>query len=120
MDLFENIKGRMTKRVCINTPDELDILSAVWILSCNDENPIITYEGIKHRLDLSPDFKIEELIHCRGELFRRKIPTRPLEVWKQEMREGKHIPSWIADIENETERQEKIDSITGFSPTLCG
>ncbi|HXD32136.1 MAG TPA: hypothetical protein VN643_13520 [Pyrinomonadaceae bacterium] len=34
------------KRTAITGPDELDILSAIWILACNDENPLISYEGI--------------------------------------------------------------------------
>lgn len=33
-------------------PDGFDILSAVWLFACNDENPIITYEGLRHRLNL--------------------------------------------------------------------
>jgi len=32
----------MSRRVPISKIDDLDILSGIWIMSCNDENPIMT------------------------------------------------------------------------------
>jgi len=100
------------KRVKIKGPDELDILSAIWILACNDENPIITYEGIKYRLGLPADYDVKSLIQSRGEMFRRGVPSRRLEGWKQIMLTGKHLPSWIRDIENESSRKATIEALT--------
>ncbi len=100
------------KRTAISGPDELDILSAIWILACNDENPLISYEGIGYRLGLPSDYDVKGLICSRGEMFRRGVPVRRLETWKQEMRIGKHLPSWIRDIEAESERQAKIEALT--------
>jgi hypothetical protein len=100
------------KRVEIKGPDELDILSAIWILSCNDENPIITYEGIKHRLGLPVDYDVKSLVNSRGEMFRKYVTSRRLETWKQELRSGKHLPSWIRDIQDENKRKATIDALS--------
>lgn len=100
------------KRVAIKEPDVFDILSATWILASNDENEIITYEGIKNRLNLPKNFKIKELIQSRGELFRKGVPESRLRLWKDEMRTGHHLPSWIKEIEDNTERDKAIDSLT--------
>lgn len=32
--------------------DDLDTVSAIWILASHDENPLITYTGLIHRLGL--------------------------------------------------------------------
>lgn len=100
------------KRTKIKGPDEFDILSATWILASNDENPSITYEGIKYRLNLPDDYDVRELISSRADLFRRGIPRQRLDKWKQEMLEGKHLPSWIREIEDDAERQSTISSLT--------
>src|SRR5947207_4524008 len=63
-------------------PDTFDVLSATWVCACNDENSIITFEGIRHRLNLGPSFDIKGLIQSRGDLFRRTVPSRRLEAWK--------------------------------------
>lgn len=100
------------QRVIIKGPDELDVLSAIWILSCNDENPIITYEGIKYRLSLPDEYDVKSLIQSRGELFRLRLPARRLEEWKEQMKTGKHLPSWIRDIEDAPTRETKIDELS--------
>lgn len=100
------------RRVEIKGSDELDILSAIWILASNDENPIVTYEGIKYRLGLPDGYDVKSLIQSRGEMFRRGVPSRRLERWKLEMRANKHLPSWIRDIEDEKERKLKIEALT--------
>lgn len=100
------------KRIVIREPDIFDILSATWILACNDENPIITYEGIKYRLNLPDNFDVKGLIQSRGELFRKGVPRYRLNQWKEEMRAGRHCPSWIRDIEDETLQRQKIEALT--------
>lgn len=99
-------------RIPVKEPDDFDILSAVWILSCNDENEIITFEGIKYRLNLPENYNIKALICSRGELFRRGVPSFRLEEWKKEMLSGLHIPSWILEIEDSSSRKQAITSIT--------
>ena len=39
-----------TKRHPIG-PDDLDVISAIWMLSCNDPDTIMTYKGVAHRLN---------------------------------------------------------------------
>jgi hypothetical protein len=107
-----NKQNMKIQRVTIKGPTELDILSAIWILSCNDENPIITYEGIKYRLSLPEDYDVKSLIQSRGELFRFRVPARRLEAWKEQMKAGRHLPSWIRDIQDTSTRETKIDGLS--------
>lgn len=65
-------------RTSIREPDVFDILSAIWILSCNDENPIMTYRSIKYRLGLPENYDAKGLIESRGELFRKGVPQNRL------------------------------------------
>lgn len=99
-------------RVIVRGADELDVLSAVWILSCNDENPLVTYEGIKYRLSLPDEYDIKTVIRSRGELFRPKVVPHRLEEWKKQMKDGKHLPSWISDIQDPTVRVAKIEGLS--------
>ncbi len=94
------------------SPDEFDILSSVWILASNDENPIMTYKSILYRLGLDNDYEIKSLISEHGELFRRGIPLSRLDRWKKQMEEYSKLPSWIRDIEDPVEKQIAIDSLT--------
>lgn len=107
-----NNKNKRQKRIEIKSPDIFDILSAIWVLACNDENPIITYEGIKYRLNLGDDFDYRGLVQSRGELFRRGVPDYRLDEWKDELRSGRHLPSWIQGIQDQNQRLTKINSIT--------
>jgi hypothetical protein len=100
----------MKSKVKISNPDDFDILSSIWIISCNDENPIMTYEGIKHRLNLNDDFNLKELISSRADLFRLKIPIDRLDVWKKDMLNGCHQPNWIKEIKDKESREKKINS----------
>ena len=103
---------RMKRQFVIEGPDELDILSAIWILACNDENPIMTCEGIRFRLGLPEDYDVKQLVLGRGEMFRRGVPSRRLERWKQQMIEGKHCPSWVREMDDEEARQKAIMALT--------
>jgi hypothetical protein len=100
------------KRKGITSVDELDILSAIWIMASNDQNPIMTYEGIRYRLNLPEDFNVKTLIKERGELFRQGIASHRLDLWKADMKSGKHLPSWIRNIEDEATRKSIIESLT--------
>jgi hypothetical protein len=96
----------------IKGSDEFDILSAIWILASNDEDSIITYEGIKYRLDLPGAFDIRGLVKSHGELFRRGITTYQLEELKRDMLAGKRLPPWIRDIEDLSDRNATIQGLT--------
>ena len=101
------------KKKKTNTSGYYDILTSIWILACNDENPQITYEGIKYRLGLDDSLDIKALVLSRGELFRKQTQLKQLNAWKEEMNQGNtRIPSFIRDIEDAKKRKEKIDSLT--------
>jgi hypothetical protein len=103
--------SRAASRPVANT-DDLDILSAAWILSCNDENPILTYKGIISRLHLPNAFDISGLVQSRRELFRPGILLSRLDAWKAKMKSGRSIPSWISEIEDKAARDKTIDDLT--------
>jgi hypothetical protein len=100
------------KRITIKEPDVFDILSATWILASNDENEIITYEGIKSRLNLPANYNVKDLIQSRGELFRRGVPASRLDEWKDEMHNGRHLPIWVKEIEDVSKRNMAIENLT--------
>jgi len=111
----------MAKRVLYDLlqPDQFDVLSAAWVLACYDENPIITYEGILHRLHLASSFDIRNLIRRRGDLFRQGVSADRLADWKEQLRGGKQLPSWIREIPDETLRRRKIDGLTTSDVFRC-
>jgi hypothetical protein len=91
--------------------DDLGILSAIWILSCNDDNPIITYKSVGSRLDL-PDTVVKELVLRWRELFRPGILKSRLEAWKNEMRSGHSLPNWISAIEDTSARVKATNDLS--------
>jgi hypothetical protein len=115
MSVFpQYIKIVMKKRPqLINSRDKFDILSAAWVLACNDPISIMTYKGIKYRLNLPNNYDLESLVEERGELFRPKVPLRRLNEWRIEMQS--HIskrPAWIRDLENDTLQLKAIKELT--------
>lgn len=100
------------KKIAILEPDVFDILSATWVFACRDENPIITYRGLRHRLGLATSFDIEGLVRSRRDLFRIGVPETRLEDWKKTLLEGKRIPAWLKEIEDEVERNNAIKSLS--------
>ncbi len=93
--------------------DKFDVLSAVWVLACNDPISIMSYNGIKFRLKLSTDYDIESLIEERGEFFRPGIPSRRLEEWKTAMQlQVSKRPAWIRDLEDEASQLEAINALS--------
>lgn len=103
---------KIRKRVAIKKPDDFDILSATWILANIDENEMMSFQGIKCRLKLEEDYDLQLLIQSRGDLFRQGVPTFRLQNWKAEMLKGKHLPLWIKEFDDETERKKIIESIS--------
>ncbi|MDM0077276.1 hypothetical protein QTH90_22910 [Variovorax sp. J2P1-59] len=93
-------------------PDGFDVLSAVWVFACNDENPLITYEGLRYRLNLESTTDVKKLVQSRVDLFRLGATVIRLERWKKDMCGGTRLPRWISDIEDETKRKEAISAIT--------
>jgi hypothetical protein len=102
----------MNKRVPITKTDELDVLSGIWIMSCNDDNPIMTYKSIAQRLSLRADYDVKAVVHSRPELFRPGILNSRLNTWKDLMRSGKSRPNWIVEIHEHAEQRKAIDSLT--------
>jgi hypothetical protein len=92
--------------------EELDLISAIWILSSNDENHLITFEGIRERLGLEESFDVKGLVLKRRELFRPGAPPGELEDWQASMRNGSRLPTWIKLIDEGPKRSAAID---GFS-----
>ncbi len=93
--------------------DRFDVLSALWVLTCNDPISIMTYRGIKYRLNLPTDYDVKSLVEERGELFRPKVPTSRLKEWKTAMRSkvGKR-PAWIRDLGDETLQLRAIEELS--------
>ena len=104
-------KPQKPTRSTIKGSDEFDILSAIWILASNDEDSIITYEGIKYRLDLPEALDIRGLVQSHGELFRRRVTAHQLEELKRDMLAGKRLPSWIRDIKDPSDRNATIQKL---------
>ena len=100
------------KRTPISQTDDLDTLSAIWILSCNDDNPIMTYRSIAQRLILPEQFDVKALVRSRPELFRPRILLSRLNTWKDKMRSGKSRPGWLVEIRDQKEQQKAIDDIS--------
>lgn len=93
--------------------DEAGLLSAIWILASNDQNPIMTYRYIKLRLDLPENYDVKKLIQKRSELFRPGVPSWRLDEWKAKLLSpGASLPAWVRVIGSEDERKEAIESLT--------
>jgi len=92
------------------TNDELGILSAVWVLACNDENPLMTYKSVRHRLGLSDDYPLEQLIKSRRELFRQGAPDLRVQDLKTELSKGS-AAGWLEGLSKE-ERDRAIQELT--------
>ena len=94
-----------------DSPDEYAVLAAIWILASNDETSLITYRGVQHRLNLPADYDVQDLVRRHGELFRLGMPASRLEQWKNAMRDGNRLPSWIREAADQ-ERTQLIDAIS--------
>lgn len=103
--------GFSDARTPISKSDDFDVLSAIWILSCNDDNPIVTYRGLSERLGLPEDFDVRTLVQSCRELFRPGILDSRLRDWKAKMKSGKGRPGWILEIKDKIEQEKTIDRI---------
>ena len=92
--------------------DDHDLLSAIWVMASNDENPIITYEGIRYRLNVPDHCNVEELVDSRPELFRHGVSQTRLDEWKNEMMAGKQLPSWVRVKGDEAAHQQTIQALS--------
>lgn len=98
----------------VRESDRYDLIAALWIIACNDENPIITYQGLGHRFGFDADGveKARKWVAQHPELFRRGIAEWRLEKWKNRMRSAdRPLPRWIA----EKIQVEQINAINNLS-----
>jgi hypothetical protein len=93
-------------------PDYFDTLSAIWILACNDENPIITYRGLTYRMGLPESFGVRSMVLGRRELFRAGVVRSRMDAWKKRMKQGASLPVWISETASAQEREAEIDDLT--------
>lgn len=104
----------MSNRSDLTNPDEFDTLTEIWIMACTDENPIMTYKGIAHRLEKTVE-EVENIVKKRRDLFRPSIPSKRLEAWKRMLIKNidndLFLPPWIAEIK---ERESKESAINGL------
>jgi hypothetical protein len=71
-------------------------LTAIWVLSCNDEPAVMTYESIKQRIGNTNIDEVRNLVKEFPELFQITIPEKHLVNWKNQMRDGQNRSKWIA------------------------
>lgn len=91
--------------------DDLDTVSAIWILASNDENPLITYKGLVHRLGLPANCDVKAIVASRPELFRPGATESRINNWKTNLRAGKSLPAWIREIADPAARSAAIEAI---------
>lgn len=91
--------------------DDLDTVSAIWILASNDDNPLITYKGLVHRLGLHANCDVKAIVASRPELFRPGATESRINSWKANLRAGKGLPGWIRDIKDSAVRRAAIEAI---------
>lgn len=93
-------------------PDEFAVLTAMWILASNDEQPIMTYESIRYRLNLPNEYNVKRIVLSRGELFRRGVRPDRLEEWKVDICEKEfNRPSWIRALGDDEVQLEAIHKL---------
>jgi len=99
------------KEVAVGSAAKFGVLSAIWILCCNDVIPEMTYEGIRFRCGLFDINEVKGIVKARGELFRAKVPRDRLDRWKEQMLNCERLPSWILDIDDIHERERVIKEL---------
>jgi hypothetical protein len=105
------IQKRVTVgRTAVEKPDDLDILSAIWILSCNDEDGVMTYRGTAYRLGID-ESAARRIVRSRTELFRPGVPQFWLDEWKESIKSRSWLPSWYIAISDPQERAVALENI---------
>ncbi len=96
--------------------DSFDVLNAAWVISCNDQNPMISYEGLIDRnLGVSIS-TLKEIISQKRELFRPYVSSKQLKSWREKMLkllnedDELNIPIWLKKIEV-NKRIDKVNSL---------
>ena len=92
--------------------DDLDTVSAIWILASHDENPLITYTGLIHRLGLPANCDVKRIVASRPELFLPGATETRINSWKINLRAGKSLPGWIKAIPDAAVRSTAINAIS--------
>lgn len=92
--------------------ENLDLISAIWILASNDENPLVSYKGLTHRLELPKNCDVRAIVASRPELFRLRAPESRINAWKAQMRAGKNLPGWLRAMGSDAERTAAIEAVT--------
>ncbi|MFS4491729.1 hypothetical protein [Maribacter sp. 2308TA10-17] len=82
---------------------EIKNVTAIWILSCNDSIPQITYQGIGERINGISEEEVKNIVRQFPELFQEEIPTKQLDHWKSSMSQGLNRPKWIAKSSSQEE-----------------
>jgi hypothetical protein len=104
-----------TKLVARYSAEQWDTLSAIWVMSCNDKFPIMTYAGLGSRVTLA---EVRKLVGGRRELFRpmgERERERHMKTWKadiisdMESSTEDHTPRWILDILDPEERRRAME-----------
>jgi hypothetical protein len=88
---------------------DFDNISAIWMLSSYDIDPIVTYKGIADRLGID-EKDARRLVESRPELFSPVIAKKWLEHWKKWVTEGLHYPGWVL---KEKETKKDRDELVG-------
>jgi hypothetical protein len=78
------------------TEDDLNKISAVWMMACYDQDAIITFEGIVDRLEIDRDYA-RRLVESRPELFSQVVAEDWMKDWKEWVlnNKPKHYPGWV-------------------------
>jgi len=109
-----------TKRHPIG-PDDLDVISAIWMLSCNDPDTIMTYKGIAHRLALKgwDVERVRHVVQSRAELFSPVVSSRWFKEWQEWIKKEAHYPGWVLELTGKAARDKAIDDLTRQDVFRC-
>lgn len=75
---------------------EYKLATTIWVLSCSDKLPQMTYKSLEFRVDGITEKDCQRLIEKFPELYRKSIPKKQFETWKSKMKKGESRPHWIA------------------------
>jgi hypothetical protein len=87
---------------------EYKLVTSMWILSCIDQPPQMTYEAIEQRCENGDKKTAKSLVSKFPELFQEQIPRAHLDAWKIEMKEDRNRSKWIARSTNIDEEIAKL------------
>jgi hypothetical protein len=85
-----------SKQADTQSSDNSGKLSAIWLLSCNDKNAIMTYIGVARRLSLPEDY-VRSMVDKHPELFRKGFPEERLKIWREQLSMLKTPPAWLQE-----------------------